>query len=98
MLHRLEPRAEIKHTDYFAHSFVPDLVVRWGPATDRRERHVYLRYSVTRSAFASDLDDLGRDSSLFLGMTDAHGLANPEWATTSDVFAGTRPFRMAHSR
>jgi hypothetical protein len=22
-------------------------------------------------------------------MTDAHGLANPEWATTSDVFAGT---------
>ncbi len=88
-LRRLEPRAEIKHTDYFTHSFVPDLVVRWGPANDRQERHVYLRYSVTRPSFGSDLDDLGSDSPLFLGMTDTNGLAHPEWEAKSDALERT---------
>lgn len=78
-LHRLEPRAEIKHTDYFTHSFVPDLVMRWGAEEDRQERHVFLRFSVTRPGFARDLDNLAEDSPLFLGMTDAEGLLSARW-------------------
>ena len=83
-LRHLEPRAEIKHTDYFTHSFVPDLVLRWGPSDDREERYVYLRFNVTQRAFARDLDHLGDGSPLFMGMTDPRGLDHPEWEEVTD--------------
>jgi hypothetical protein len=79
-LHRLDPSAEIKRTHYFTHTIVPDLVLRWGPAEQRRERHVHLRFTVNNEAFAQDLDLLGGDSPLFLGMTDQTDLSEPRWA------------------
>lgn len=88
-LHRLDPGAEIKRTDYFTHTFVPDLVIRWGPNEQRRERHVHLRFNVSRPAFAEDLDLLGRESPLFLGMTDPAQRESPPWAKELDRLSGT---------
>ncbi len=82
-LHRLDPSSDIKRTHYFTHTFVPDLVIRWGPAEDRRERHVHLRFSVGSRAFGEDLDLLGDESPLFLGMTDRENLESPAWAGTT---------------
>jgi hypothetical protein len=78
-LQRLDPVADVKSTAYFNHSFVPDLVVRWDEEDQRRERHVHLRFSVTTEAFEQDLDILGNESPLFLGMTDAGDLSHPPW-------------------
>lgn len=82
-LHRLDTGAEIKRTHYFTHTIVPDLVLRWGPAEQRRERHVHLRFTVNNEAFAQDLDLLSSDSPLFLGMTDRADLRHPRWAGAS---------------
>jgi hypothetical protein len=79
-LRRLDASAEIKRTHYFTHTIVPDLVLRWGPESGRRERHVHLRFTVDRESFAQDLDLLSSDSPLFLGMVDEGDLENPRWA------------------
>jgi hypothetical protein len=85
VLHRLDPGAEIKRTHYFTHTIVPDLVLRWGPSESRRERHVHLRFNVSSPAFGQDLDLLGGESPLFLGMIDRGDLAHPQWATTTQA-------------
>ncbi len=79
-IERLDPGVEIKRTGYFTHSFVPDLVLRWGPQEERRERHVHLRFSVSGRPFEQDLDLLGDDAPLFVGMTDSGDLSHPAWA------------------
>jgi hypothetical protein len=79
-LRMLDAGAEIKSTDYFTHTFVPDLVLSWGPGDKRQERHVHLRFSVTDRAFCQDLDHLASEAPLFLGMTDRTGLDQPVWS------------------
>lgn len=78
-LHRLDARSEIKLTGYFAHSFVPDIVVRWGDDEQRHERHVHLRHSVLGPSFRDDLEMLSSDAPLFLGMTDTTTLSEAAW-------------------
>jgi hypothetical protein len=78
-LSRLDPTVEIKRTDYFNHSFVPDLVLRWGTAEQRQERYVHLRFSVIAEPFAEDLKLLGEASPVFVGMTDKAGLNDAPW-------------------
>ncbi len=80
-LRQLDAGAEIKRTDYFAHSFVPDLVVKWMDGQQAKERHIHLRFSVSNRSFEQDLRLLGEESPLFLGMTDTHGLADAPWLT-----------------
>lgn len=79
-LRRLDPTVDVKRTDYFTHSFVPDLVMRWSQNGNSRERHVHLRFSVRSHAFSQDLDLLGEESPLFLGMTDLTRDPTPAWA------------------
>lgn len=74
-LRELDPGIDVKATEYFAHTFVPDLVLGWGPVDSRRERYVHLRFSVADDVFRRDLDRLGADGPLFLGMTDFDALA-----------------------
>lgn len=83
-LRRLDAGAEITTTGYFTHTFVPDLVVNWGPRDSRHERHVHLRFSVTAKAFEQDLELLGTDAPLFLGMTDRRALDDAAWLTDGD--------------
>ena len=77
-LRELDPGLDIRATDYFAHSFVPDLVLTWGAPAARRERYVHLRFSVVDEAFPRDVARLGTDAPLFLGMTDLSGPAPNE--------------------
>jgi len=89
-LHRLlDARAEIKRTQYFTHTIVPDLVLHWGPSGNRRERHVHLRFSVNSDAFAQDLELLGSQSPLFLGMTDRRDLQQARWASSHPATNGS---------
>jgi hypothetical protein len=69
-LRDLDPSLDVRATDYFAHSFVPDVVFSWGPGDARRERYVYLRFSVVDETFSHDVERLGAEGPLFLGMTD----------------------------
>lgn len=66
----LDPGLDVRTTDYFAHSFVPDLVLSWGPEDARHERYVHLRFSVVDEVFPRDLERIGDEGPLFLGMTD----------------------------
>jgi hypothetical protein len=80
-LRALDPALEIRATDYFNHTFVPDLVLRWGADGRREERHVHLRYSVSNIAFAEDLHVLAGDDVVFLGMVDQAELSTASWRT-----------------
>jgi hypothetical protein len=88
-LRRLDPSVEVQRTHYFTHTFVPDIVLSWNHAGLRRERHVHLRFSVTSGAFRQDLDVLGSDAPLFIGMTDRGDLDTPEWATNGATTNGS---------
>lgn len=67
-LTRLDSAAEIRRTDYFNHSFIPDFVLSW---EDSRiaERHVFLRTDQSTSGLLGDLELLGASSPIFLGLT-----------------------------
>ncbi|MPY59169.1 hypothetical protein [Streptomyces spongiae] len=47
------PRARIVRTDYFNHSYVPDLVMEWGSGNQAEARPVYLRASVNPDILAA---------------------------------------------
>jgi hypothetical protein len=78
-LGRLDSQLEIKRTDYFNHSFVPDLVLRWGSGDERHERYVHLRFSVVEKPLEDDIRLLGEASPIFLGMTDERDLTAAAW-------------------
>jgi len=68
---RLAPSVEVRYTDYFNHSFAPDLVLEWPDEEDdgaRPTRHVYLRFEVTHDAFVEDIKHLRDGAPLFLGL------------------------------
>jgi hypothetical protein len=55
-LYELDPRARVKKTDYFNHTFAPDLVVSWKSSIDvASERYVYLRSTTDASYLIEDL-------------------------------------------
>lgn len=69
-LQSLDPELQVQATDYFNHSYVPDLVLRWGSNGRQQERHLYLRYRVSGVSFEEDLRLLHSRSPVFLGMVD----------------------------
>jgi hypothetical protein len=69
-LRGMDPSLEIHATDYFNHSYVPDLVLQWGSDNARHERHLHLRYRVSDMSFEEDLRLLRDGSPVFLGITD----------------------------
>ncbi len=81
----LDPRVEIRGTDYFNHSFVPDLVLRWG-ADERSKRHVHLRYSVVSELLVQDLRALADGAPFFLGMTEeSRSFTEAPWANEAEI-------------
>ncbi|MBK1785594.1 hypothetical protein [Prauserella cavernicola] len=68
-LEKLDPSAEIKKTDYFNHSFAPDLVLSWGA---RQDREVYLRYNFRSTQAARDVDLLGGSNPVFFSLDSSH--------------------------
>jgi hypothetical protein len=62
----IDPELTIKRTDYFNHTFVPDLVLSWSGG----ERPLFLRRRVLSSEVAEDVDRLGKRDPFFFGLDD----------------------------
>jgi hypothetical protein len=63
----LDTRVRIHSTDYFNHSFAPDLVLTW-PRINDTERFVYMRSSSQDEALANDVIRLGDQRPIVLGL------------------------------
>lgn len=67
-LESLDPRVEVRSTDYFNHTFVPDFVLGWESGKDKQTRDVYLRFDLREAAISRDLESLKSDSPAFIGI------------------------------
>lgn len=66
-LARVDPAAEIRRTDYFNHSFVPDVVVKWA---SEPPREVFLRFMGADSV-QEDLDRIGSSGPVLVDLSAA---------------------------
>ncbi|AZM49585.1 hypothetical protein DMB38_30785 [Streptomyces sp. WAC 06738] len=57
----IHPQARIIRTDFFNHSYVPDLLMTWNSGTRKGERRIYLRASADPDLLASDVMLLERE-------------------------------------
>ncbi|MYR38077.1 hypothetical protein GTX14_18480 [Streptomyces sp. SID4944] len=55
------PTARIVRTDFFDHTYVPDLLMTWSSGTRKSERRVYLRASSDPELLASDVQLFERE-------------------------------------
>jgi hypothetical protein len=67
-LSRIAPDVVVRTTDYFTHSFVPDLIVGWGVNGERTTRHVHLRFGLAGATFRDDVELLADSEPIFLGL------------------------------
>ena len=63
----VNPELEIRKTDYFNHSYVPDLVAWWGPQ-DADYREVFLRFDSADRHLALDIERLNQDHPMFFSL------------------------------
>jgi len=64
----LDSRVQIHSTDYFNHSFTPDLVLSWRTGREA-ERYVYMRSASDQEALTEDVLKLGEQKPIVLGLT-----------------------------
>jgi hypothetical protein len=88
-LREIAPEVAIRATDYFTHSFVPDLILEWGPEDRRRTRHVHLRFVVSDATFLHELDYLASTEPVILGLLDSGPLAEAPADGDGTTHAGT---------
>src|ERR1035441_3303618 len=63
----LDKRMKIHNTEYFNHSFAPDLVLKWSQ-NGQTERYVYMRSSAREGALTDDVLRLGDQQPIVLGL------------------------------
>lgn len=80
-LRKLDSGVRVTATDYFNHSFVPDLSLSWDGQDATRD--VFLRMSVSSAAFGEDLHALEARGALFLGVFDREPIRTAPWAVES---------------
>lgn len=66
-LSRVDPSATIRRTDYFNHSYVPDVVAEW---SDRSTREVFLRF-VNPPSLADDVARIGSSGPMLVDLSSA---------------------------
>lgn len=69
-LKRLDPTLKIKKTDYFNHSYAPDLVATWREAGREQERRIFIRGSLSSVVAAEDVESLADQEPLLIGLGD----------------------------
>ncbi|MFE0001901.1 hypothetical protein [[Kitasatospora] papulosa] len=81
-LQALDPKTEIKTTDYFNHTFIPDFVLTWGSGGQRPTRDIYLRFSVDAPLIQRDLKSLHEESPAFIAISggERHSDGHPDSA------------------
>ncbi|WP_417233632.1 hypothetical protein [Arthrobacter sp.] len=57
-LQELDDRVEVSFTDYFNHSYMPDMVLAWREGSRKHERPVFVRTDVSPSGIAADIHGL----------------------------------------
>lgn len=70
-LESLDSALRVKHTDYFNHTFVPDLVVWWKQAGSLRSREVFLRSDLAAPGLPDDISALGSPDRVFYGLRES---------------------------
>lgn len=63
----MDPEAVIHRTDYFNHTYIPDVVMRW---PDEQQRDVFLRF-LSPDSTKSDFERLGRGGPVFFDLSPA---------------------------
>ncbi|MGI5503013.1 hypothetical protein [Lentzea sp. CA-135723] len=66
----LDPKAKIKKTEYFNHSFIPDLVMDWPSDPSLKERYVYLRFNSNVEHLIDDVALIGDSQPIVFGLED----------------------------
>lgn len=69
-LKRLDPTLKIRKTDYFNHSYAPDLVAVWREAGKEQERRIFIRGSLSSVVAAEDVESLADQEPLLIGLGD----------------------------
>ena len=69
-LETLDPSIDIKSTDYFNHSFIPDLTLSWKEAGKSITRDVFLRYSLRSAAIGGDVEALADMGPILLALQE----------------------------
>lgn len=64
----VDPQVSVAHTDYFNHSYVPDMILSWPPAVRRAPRYLYLRYNAKSPELADDVERLEDGEPVFFGL------------------------------
>ncbi|GLY97442.1 hypothetical protein [Actinoplanes sp. NBRC 103695] len=65
----LSPDANVVLTNYFNHTYMPDLVVEWNDAGKRDERPIFLRNDLRPEATERDVRSLARQEPVVLSLT-----------------------------
>lgn len=73
-LHKLDPGARVKATDYFNHTFVPDFEVAWSREGALRTRDIFLRLDVSSADFLEERTLLEQEGAFVLGVYDERAL------------------------
>lgn len=67
----MDRNVEIHVTDYFNHTFVPDLVLSWPKAPEKPEREVFTRLDCRPAVLADDLLTVGSNQPILIGLDNA---------------------------
>jgi hypothetical protein len=67
-LAKVDPTAEITRTDYFNHSYVPDIVVQW---SGQSPREVFTRFVSDPIQLGEDLKRIGREGPVLFNLSTA---------------------------
>jgi hypothetical protein len=66
----LDPRMKVTKTEYFNHSFAPDLVINWPSDPSVNERYIYLRFNSDIENFIEDVGLVSDTHPIVFGLSD----------------------------
>src|SRR5690242_1488427 len=66
----VDPGLTVETTDYFNHSFAPDMVLKWERPAARDERFVFLRFNDDPEWITEELPRLAKRHPLVYGLTE----------------------------
>ena len=67
-LARVDPKAQIHRTEYFNHTYVPDVVLDWD---GREPRELFLRFTSTPQRLLTDVDRIGASGPVIFDLSPA---------------------------
>lgn len=82
--------AEVHSTEYFNHTFAPDLVLRWGK---KKERYVYLRTTTNPAYLIEDASRVDAASSIVMPLAEVSGKAYDGYEDKRTLISGLPSFR-----